>query len=159
MAFTPINTQEEFNEAIKERLAREAKKFEGYKSPNELKQIDADWQKKLDEQKKELDTANGTIAERDKTIAERDAKIKGYETDSVKRRIAREVGLPDDAVDYLKGEDAEALKKSAESLKQIIGDKPTAPPLADPEPAAAGGGADINDAAYKKMLKGLKGEE
>ena len=105
-----------------------------------------------------MDTANGTIAERDKTIAERDAKIKGYETDSVKRRIAHEVGLPEDAIDYLKGEDAEALKKSAENLKQIIGSKPAAPPLADPESGGQGGGSN-NDAAYKKMLKELKGEE
>ena len=30
MSFTPINTQEEFDDAIKERLAREKKKYEGY---------------------------------------------------------------------------------------------------------------------------------
>lgn len=156
MAFTPINTQEEFDAAIKERLAREAKKFEGYKSPEDIKQIEADWQSKLDEKEKELTTANGTIAEKDKTINERDAKIKGYETDSVKRRIAREVGLPEDAVDYITGDDAEALKKSAESLKEIIGERREPAPLKETEPAAQG---KAGDDAYKRMLKGLKGEE
>ena len=43
MAFTPINTQEEFDSAIGERLSRDresqAKKYEGWTSPEDLKKI------------------------------------------------------------------------------------------------------------------------
>lgn len=160
MAFTPINTQEEFNAAIKDRLEQKDRQYEGYLSPEDVKKKEAEWQGKLSKAGDDLKAERDKVAEQEKTIAERDAKIKGYETDSVKRRIAREVGLPEDAVDYLKGEDAETLKKSAESLKQIIGDKPAPAPLADQESltSTSAGGAD-NDNAYKKMLKDLKGEE
>lgn len=154
MAFTPINTQEEFDKAVQERLAREAKKYEKYTSPEDLEEIRNKHKEELDAANGKLSDAQKTMSEKDAAIAERDAKIKGYETDSVKKRIAHEAGLPEDAADYLKGDDPEALKKSAESLKAIIGDKPPAP-LKDTE---TGGGKDT-DAAYKKMLAGLKGEE
>ena len=39
MSFEPINTQEEFDAAVKDRLAREAKKYEGYTSPDDLEKI------------------------------------------------------------------------------------------------------------------------
>ena len=80
--FTVINTQEEFNERIKERLQREAEKYEKYTSPEDLEKINA-------EHKKEIDKLNETITTHKKDIADRDAKIKGYETDSAKTRIAR----------------------------------------------------------------------
>ena len=34
--FKPINTQEEFDIAIKDRISRERKKFEGYLSPEQV---------------------------------------------------------------------------------------------------------------------------
>ena len=37
--FTAINTQEEFDERIKERLQREAQKYEKYTSPEGLEKI------------------------------------------------------------------------------------------------------------------------
>lgn len=154
MAFTPINTQEEFDAAIKDRLAREAKKFEGYTSPEDLKKLKDEHAEEVKKLNGKIDSANQQIAAKDKEISDRDVKIKGYETDSVKKRIAHEAGLPDDAADYLKGEDAEALKKSAESLKAIIGEKPAAP-LRDTEQHAGG----ELDAAYRGMLAGLKGED
>ena len=155
MAFTPINTQEEFDEAIKDRLAREGEKSKGYTSPDDLEKIKSDHKKEIDKLNGQINDANQKLKEKDGAITERDAKIKKYETDSVKMRIARETGLPDDAVDYLKGEDADSIKKSAESLKAIIGAKPEQP-LRDTEGGSAGSG---EDAGYKSMLAGLKGED
>ena len=153
MAFTPINTQEEFDAAIKDRLARDREKYEKYISPEDLEKIKNGHKEELDKLKEENESIKKQLTEKDSTIAERDAKIKDYETDSVKKRIVREAGLPDDAAGYLTGDDVEALKKSAEGLKAIIGDKPAAP-LRDTETGPAG---DL-DAAYKGMLAGLKGE-
>lgn len=157
MSFEPINTQEEFDAAVKDRLAREAKKYEGYTSPEDLEKIKADIRAESDSKIKDLsgqiDSVNQQLAERDKSIEEKDAKIKGYETNSEKMRIARETGLSYEAVDYLKGDDEKSIRESAEALKALIGNKP-APPLGDPEPDAGNG----KDEAYKKMLREMEGE-
>lgn len=158
MSFEPINTQEEFDAAVKDRLAREAKKYEGYTSPEDLEKIKedikAEYDSKFEDLSGQIDSVNQQLAERDKSIEERDAKIKGYETNSVKMRIARETGLSYEAVDYLKGDDEKAIRESAESLKALIGNK-SAPPLGDPEPAAG----DSKDSAFLKLSRELKGEE
>ena len=157
MSFEPINTQEEFDAAVKDRLAREAKKYEGYTSPDDLEKIKADIRAESDSKIKDLsgqiDSVNQQLAERDKSIEEKDAKIKGYETNSEKMRIARETGLSYEAVDYLKGDDEKSIRESAEALKALIGSK-SAPPLGDPEPDAGNG----KDEAYKKMLREMEGE-
>ena len=146
--FTVINTQEEFNERIKERLQREAEKYEKYTSPEDLEKINA-------EHKKEIDKLNETITTHKKDIADKDAKIKGYETDSAKTRIARETGLSYEAIDYIQGSDEEAMKKSAEALKALIGSGKSAPPLGDPEPAPS---SDPTAAAWSSFSKELSTE-
>ena len=42
MAFKTIETQEQFDEAIKERLERESKKYEGYMSPSDVAKLQED---------------------------------------------------------------------------------------------------------------------
>lgn len=155
MAFIPITTQEEFDTAIKERLKRETEKYKDYTSPDDMEKIKGEHKKEVDGLNSQIEEGKKKLKEKDDAITERDTKIKKYETDSVKMRIAREAGLPDDAVDYLKGEDANSIKKSAESLKAIIGTKPAAP-LKDTEGGSPG---NEKDASYKNMLAGLKGEE
>lgn len=146
--FIPINTQEEFEAAMKDRLAREAKKFEGYTSPADLEKIKTSH--KAEVEKLNADMA-AKLKEKDDSIAEKDAKIKGYETSSAKMRIARETGLSYEAMDYIQGSDEESMKKSAEGLKALMGNK-EAPPLGDPEPAPAG---DKESAEWTKFAKGL----
>lgn len=146
--FKPINTQEEFDAAIKERLAREVKKYEGYTSPTDLEKIKEGHASKV----KELtDKMAAELKKRDDDIAEKDTKIKGYETSSAKMRIAREIGLSYEAVDYIQGSDEEAMKKSAEALKALIGNRP-APPLKDSE---NDGGANLEAGAWASLSKGL----
>ncbi len=45
MSFKKIETQEEFDEAIKERLVRENKKYEGWTSPEQLQQLKDGYEK------------------------------------------------------------------------------------------------------------------
>ena len=45
--FKEIKTQEEFDTAIKERLARENKKYEGFVSPDKLAELKADYEKEI----------------------------------------------------------------------------------------------------------------
>lgn len=149
--FKAIETQDQLDAIIGERLKREretikkeyegflspedaAKKYEGYLSPEDVKT-----------------KYSGYLSPED--AAKKDARIKQYETDSVKTRIAHETGLSYEAVGFLQGADEETIKKSAETLKALVGSSVTAP-LASTESEAA----DSQTTALRTTLKNLKGE-
>lgn len=152
---TPITTQEQFDEAIKERLSRESKKYEGYTSPKDLEKLKADYDKQIGDLNGALSAANEKAAKYDQDIAERDAKIKGYETNSVKMRIAHEAGLPYEMYSRLTGETEDEIKKDAESLSKLMKSGTQAPPPASAEKVTA---TDSTTAAYRGMLKSMKGD-
>ena len=136
--FTPITTQEDFDKAIGERLKRERetvkKEYAGYLSP--------------EDEKKKYEGYLSPAAEKEKVI-------KGYEANSVKMRIAHEVGIPYELAGRLTGENEEALRKDAEGLIKIMGSQAhKVPPLKSTEPPAA----DTKTAAFKSMLDSMKGE-
>lgn len=151
--FKAIETQEQFDAAIGERLKRERetvrKEFAGYLSPEDVAKQYAGYLSPKDVETKYKDYIAPEKA------AELNAKIKGYETNSVKMRIAHEKGLSYEAVNFLSGEDEESIKKSAESLKELmlIGASGVAP-LASTEARVP----DATEAALKNTLKGLKRE-
>ena len=151
--FTPITTQEDFDKAIGERLKRERetvkKEYAGYLSP--------------EDEKKKYEGYLSPAAEKEKykgyltpeEAAEKEKAIKGYEANSVKMRIAHEVGIPYELAGRLTGENEEALRKDAEGLIKIMGSQAhKVPPLKSTEPPAA----DTKTAAYKSMLDSMKGE-
>lgn len=153
--FKTIETQEQLNEILHDRIEQakrsEAKKFEGYASPDDVAA--------LNRQIEELTSASTAAAEKyanyDKELAERDAKIKKYETASVKSRIAHELGLPYGMADRLTGEDEDSIKADAEALKKILGTQPkkTTPLAGGPDDSG-----DDKRNAYRKMLQKIKGE-
>ena len=158
---TPITTQEQLdtivgekaNEMVKGRLAREAKKFEGYTSPDDLAKLKGDYDKQITDLNAALTAAAEKQKGHDKEIADRDAKIRAYETDSLKTRIAHENGLPYDSIKFLQGEDEDSIKASAESLKALVGNNRQTPPGASPEKPV--NQTDAKAAAYKKLLSDI----
>lgn len=152
---TPITTQEQFDEAIKARLAKQSKKYEGYTSPEDLAGIKAEYDKRLGELEAALKANSEKLAGYDKEIATRDERIKGYETGLLKQKIARENGLPYKLYDRLTGETEEELTKDAKALAEIFKSNSTPVPLANPETPI---NTDSKTASYKQMLKELKGE-
>lgn len=134
MAFNPINTQEEFDAAIRDRLERERGKYADYED--------------LKTQVSTLTTERDTALQQ---VAERDAKIAKYETDSVKTRIAREKGIPAEMAHRLTGETEEDIAKDADALAQIFqAAKGTAPLFDNSQPVG-----DDKDAALKQLLQNL----
>lgn len=146
--FKPIESQEELDRIIKDRLKRERestqKSFDGWVSPEDHKKALSDVKQALEDLKKahESDT---------KTIEELTAKNKTYETASLKSRIAREVGLPYEWVERIRGEDEESIKTDAESLKKLVG---SAAPL--PTKSTETVTPDAGTLAYKSVLNGIK---
>ncbi len=141
--FKPITTQEELDQVLGERLKRERET--ALKPYADYEQI-----------KKDLSTAQGQLAERDKTIAALGVKVKGYETDSAKTRIALAAGLPYEMRTRLTGETEDELKKDAELLVKQIGQqrKEDPAPLRNPE----GTPPDKKTAAFKGLLNKLQEE-
>ena len=154
----PINTQEEFDAAISERLKRERETVKkGFADYDEIKQKYSDGVRRIEELEKSLQEANTKIGDLGRDIADKDGKIKGYETDSVKTRIAHELGLSYDAIAFLSGEDEDAIRKSGQTLRALVGSGKGAPPLRDTE--EGGGKGSEKDERIKNMLRNLKGEE
>ena len=151
--FTPITTQDQFDAAIGERLKREretlAKKYSDYE---DLKTKVADYEKQIGQLTRDAAGAAKKYAGYDKDLADLQAKVKGYETDSVKTRIAHETGLPYELAGRLTGEDEAAIRKDAEALSKLLGGQPhKAPPLRSTEPTPASG----VEAARKELLNNL----
>lgn len=159
MAFEPITTQEQLDNIIKERIARAEesvrKGFEGWLSPEAVEDKLKDMNSQLANANNELTREKEKAGSYEKEIATRDKRIKEYETASVKSRVAHEMGLSYEATDFLRGETEEDIKKSAESLKNLVGGTEGTPGYQSIKDSSVGGD---DNAAYRKMLEEMKGE-
>ena len=146
--FKVIETQEQLNAIIVERLKDEQKrmekKYSGYLSPEEV-------DSRIAELGKSLDDANEKAKVDAESIASLEAKVKGYETASVKSRIAHEVGIPYELANRLNGETEEEIRKDAEALKPHVTKRQTAP-LRDPEAGSTGRSTRDQFASYVEEI-------
>lgn len=110
--FKKIETQEELDQIIESRLARQ-------KETIEAKYAGFD---KFQSRISELEAENTA-----QKAADFNAKITGYETEKMKQKIALQSGLPFDLADRLKGGDEEALKADAERFIGFRSKTPVAP--------------------------------
>lgn len=153
--FTPITTQEDLNKIIGERLTREreaaSKKYADY---DDIKGKNAEYAKQIEELNKKV----ASISEKDTTIADLQKKVKQYETDSVKTRVAFEVGLNPKMASRLVGDNEDDIRKDAQAIYEMMGNKKKAPSQSDD----AGKKADKSgvEAAYRSLLDNItnKGE-
>lgn len=158
--FTPITTQEAFDEAIRDRLARQNAKHE-----NEVAALNA----KLSETTAALEAANTTLAEHEtkyadfgsmsEKIASLTAKVNEYETASAKKEIAKQFNLPEAFYNRLQGSTEEEWKADAQALAALMPpSQPAAAPLSNPEPRMSSDREAQKTAALKEMLKSLQGD-
>lgn len=153
--FTPITTQEEFDAAIKARLERQEKavaaRYEGALPKADADALRTGYEGKLADLTRQIESANGAKGEAEKKLSDALSKIKQYETDSAKTRIALEMGIPYALAGRLNGETEEEIRKDAEALRGLM--KPPAAPLASPEP---GGNAD--EASLRNLLRQMRAQ-
>ena len=147
--FKAIETQEQLDAIIKSRLEREKSKYADYEE--------------LAEKVKNLETENTnlkqTISDKEANestnlnrIAELEKSVSGWEAKALKQQVAIKYGLPFDLADRLQGDSEESLNEDAERLASLVNVKNYTQPLADTEPATAGG----VDAAWRDVVKNLK---
>lgn len=116
--FKVIETQEKFDEVIKERIARAERsvheEYRGFLSPEK---VALKYRNYLSpEQEKEK--YEGFLSPEE--AAQKDAIIKRYETDSVKTRAALENGIPYELAGRLIGETEEDIKNDAKIFARLI---------------------------------------
>lgn len=139
MSFTPIETQEQFDSAIRERLAREREKFSDY---DELKAKAAKFDEAEEARKSDLERAN-------ERIAELEAAARGREEadrlSALRSKVAEATGVP---AELITGADEDSMTESAKAIATFA--KSSVPPapnvggagrFAD-EDASSGGSAD-----------------
>lgn len=139
--FKPIETQEAFDAAIKERIERAkksaadetAKKYEGYISPEDAK--------------KSADEIAGLKAQ----VADLTAKNTAAGLDALRTRIAHETGLPYELAGRLVGDDEKAIRADAEALAKLTAPQPAPSPSYSPETPAGS----ATDAAYAALASAL----
>lgn len=149
MEFTPItiNTQEEYDNLVKERIDRakksEREKFAGYD----------DFKAKAEKYDADIKAKEDALKAKEDEIAKLNSKVAQYESDSVKAKVLKEFGLSQDLSKWISGDDEEAMRANAQELQQIVGVQKTQP-LADPE--SDGDNDDDERTALKKTLKSIR---
>lgn len=139
--FTPINSQEELDRIIGNRLAREREKFSDYEALKEkagkLAEVQESAQADLEAKQQELD----------KAITELDGLKAAKQAADTREQIADKFGIP---AGVLRGSTEEELTAHAETLTKLINSGPVVP-TAHVKPGQARG----NDAlsAVKQLFK------
>mgnify|MGYP003062856960 CR=1 FL=1 len=150
--FKPITTQEEFDAAIKERLSREKAKYSDY---DQLKSRVTELETENVGLKSTIEANNQSKTDADKQLEEMQSQIAGYETASLRTRVALQYGLPYDLADRLQGTDEESFKADAERLAGYM--KPTEhfAPMRNLEPTLE----KTENTSYKNLVQGLVFED
>ncbi|MDT2593654.1 DUF4355 domain-containing protein [Lactococcus petauri] len=144
-------TQEELNQIIETRLARQKETIEAnFADYDELKT-------KIAALEADNSAYQATIEESkswEQEKADYEKQISGYKTTQLKQSIAIKAGLPLDLADRLSGEDEESLKADAERFSGFIKPStPPAPPKQSEPPLGEG-----KDGAYKSLIQNLNTE-
>lgn len=166
--FKPINTQEEFDAAIKDRLERERAKYADYddlkkrageadKAKTQLSTATAE----LERLKADANATATKLAEHDKTVAALTERATKAEKSLLRRKVAEEAKLPASIADRLRGETEDDLRKDAKTLAQFVQPTQTAP-LATVEKPHASGSKEAREAAvqdaFSSVLQQMKGD-
>ena len=151
MEFKIIETQEELDNVIKDRLARQKEAIESqYQDYEEIKKRKEELETEVGVLNETIKATNNKYANYDTELSELNAKIKDYEMSSAKTKVALQYGIPYDLADRLVGEDEESLTKDAEKLASLVKQKEPIAPLKNVEPQVG-----EKNGAYKSLLEGL----
>lgn len=120
--FKPIETQEEFEEVLKPRLARaqetaRKKAFEEFQT--QLNEANG-YKEQVTTLSKTLEEQNGKIEALTAQLGEANATAKAFETKAIRTQAILDHGLPVEFADRLKGETAEEIEQDAVTLSGLL---------------------------------------
>lgn len=124
--FIAINTQEEFDKRISERLRRESEKYQ--EQINNLTKENENLSVQLGEKNRALEKSSKDIEGYTSQITELSGKMTRYEMEKLKTTIALQNGIPYDLASRLQGDDEESISEDAKRLAEYVNRQPVAPP-------------------------------
>lgn len=146
--FKTIETQEELDRLIGERVARERSKYADYE---EVKKKATEY----DERVLALNEANKALEEKVQAsttlIDDLNKKVNKYEMDSVKTKVCLEMGLPYEVANRLNGANEDEIRTDAENMKGLFSNYRVAP-IASPEAQIS----NAREEALRELANGLK---
>jgi len=128
-----VFTQKELEKIIAERLERERKKYKDY---DELKKVAEEYKKMKEAQMTEEEKLQSKLAELEAAVLEKELEVQEAMIEKTKMKVAMEMGLPADALDFISGSTEEEIREAAEKFKNLLGGnyskvgKPSAPATA-----------------------------
>lgn len=147
--FKVIESQEELDNIIKQRLERERAKIESdFKA--QIKSLEYEKNSIL----KEKEAALADIADlkvNASKIESLESKLGEYEKRELRRQVAFEKGIPFNLADRIKGDDEEAMKADADSLSEYFKSQKSVAPMKNLEPEVK----DEITSAYSKLIKDI----
>lgn len=150
MTFKIIETQEELDQIVSGRVNRVKEKHN--EEISSLKSLNKTLKKENESLKEEVSKNAEKYKDVDGKLSDLEGKVATYERESVKTKVAMELGIPFELSGKLSGETEEEIRKDAEILSKFIGQKKR-PPLRNPE---GGGQSNERNDALREMLKGIK---
>ena len=161
--FTPIQTQEDFDKAIKSRLAQKdrelAEQYKGFLSPDAVEELQAklkaEYEGKLTKAAEEVKAAQDKLTAKDQTVSDLTKRAEAAENTLLKNKIAYDAKLSLELAGRLVGNNETELKADAEMLAGMF--KPAkAAPLYTSETGAQSTGN--NGAAMMGLLSQLNNQ-
>lgn len=156
MAEEKMFTQEEVNKLVGQaRLEGKdsgRKEYEGWISPDDLAKQKEKFNSQVEGLNEQIKTLTDEQAALKTQLTEKDGTIAEYEINSVKLRVAKDLGLSYDAIQFLKGEDEDSIRESGESLKSLVGTQKMPPEFNSERPPEEDGVT----AAFRKMNPKIK---
>lgn len=155
MDFTPIETQEQFDSMVKERVER-AKKSAAKEFETQLKDLEQT-KEQLATKDSEIEALKAKISdfEGEKKTSEEsyhamEKELSELKLKALKTQIAMDNNIPLDMADRIKGEDEEAMRADAEKLASFVSKRVA--PSYKPEEAPK----DPTEEGYREMARYLE---
>lgn len=127
--FKIIESQEELDKLIGERIARERSKYADYE---ELKKKTTEYDELVSKLNEENKALNEKVLASSTLIDDLNKKVDKYEMDSVKTKVCLDMGLPYEMANRLNGANEEEIRTDAENMKGLFSNYRVAP-IASPE--------------------------
>lgn len=150
--FTPIETQDQLNAVIGERISKAEQKYA--QERDDLKKQNDAYAKQLADLQEQLKKQDETMKGRQAEVDALTAKVQNFESSSLKTRIALEAGLPYKMAERLTGTTEEEVRADAEMMVKLMGAQTPAAPIGTNDPVIT---TDSKDAALKKFAAQLGG--
>lgn len=142
-------SQTELNSIVSDRLNKEKEKYE--KQIKELTDKLTSYDSKIAEFNTQIEEFTKKIATHDEELKAKDSAIHTYEVNSLKLKVAHELGIPYEFANRLAGNSEEEIRSDAESIKGILANQKPSMPLRATEEATG----NALDGALRSMARNI----